>query len=565
MNRIQLLFFCILSTFSYQFASAQCATNTTPTNNCTYGDVINSFTLNSIASTGSGTNPCTNGYVSFSSPVWTLTIGQSYSFSSAVGSSSYPQGLAIWIDLNSNSQYDNSEMLFSSSAAALSHSGSIAIPASATAGNNVRMRVRCGYYATFTAGQACTNSVGSYGETEDFYVNLTSPCAAPNISGQPQSVMTCEAQDVQFSVTATNGTTYQWQVNPGSGWSNVVGANYSGATTSTLNVNDVTIGFNSRQYRCIVTGACNNPVTSNAATLTVNPGPAITSQTMADTICHNAITTLSVNTAGTVTNYKWQMAVATVGVFTDVPNQPPFSGVNTKNLTIVPVPDSLNDYIFRCAVIGGQCPSLNSTPIPMTVLESPVFIEDPEDAHIPPYTDAQFEAASTPGKPVVFYWQASADGINFSNIYDNALYAKTKTPMLTVKAVPLSMSNWWFRCIIKSADPQCGLYYDTSNAAQLKMVVPQDVNDLAANNQIVVYPNPVTGTELFISTQDKIDGVFRATVIDKLGRVVATTEINLSNNKAATIAVGHLAPGIYSLHIADADGKLNATSTFTKQ
>ena len=69
------------------------------------------------------------------------------------------------------------------------------------------------------------------------------------------------------------GATFQWQVstNGGGSWSNVSnGGNYSGATTTILQVSNPTYAMNSYQYRCVVTNACGS-VNSPAATLSVLP------------------------------------------------------------------------------------------------------------------------------------------------------------------------------------------------------------------------------------------------------------------------------------------------------
>ncbi len=75
---------------------------------------------------------------------------------------------------------------------------------------------------------------------------------------------------VTFSVTASgSGTlTYQWR----RGGVNIVnGGGYSGATTRTLTITDVSANHEG-SYRCVVTGECGS-VTSAAATLTVDvPG-----------------------------------------------------------------------------------------------------------------------------------------------------------------------------------------------------------------------------------------------------------------------------------------------------
>jgi hypothetical protein len=51
------------------------------------------------------------------------------------------------------------------------------------------------------------------------------------------------------------GATYQWQVNTGSGYTNVINnSNYSGATTSTLQLSNIPSSWRGYSYKCIVNG-----------------------------------------------------------------------------------------------------------------------------------------------------------------------------------------------------------------------------------------------------------------------------------------------------------------------
>lgn len=105
-------------------------------------------------------------------------------------------------------------------------------------------------------------------------------CVNPVISTQPVSAAACAGSNTSFSVAATNATSYQWQENTGSGFSNIAnGGIYSGATTSTLSLSGITASMNGYQYRCI---AMDLPCSTNSgsATLTVsNPALTIASQT----------------------------------------------------------------------------------------------------------------------------------------------------------------------------------------------------------------------------------------------------------------------------------------------
>ena len=103
-----------------------------------------------------------------------------------------------------------------------------------------------------------------------------------SITTQPANAAACTVQGTAvFTVVATGSApiTYQWQVDNGTGFANVAnGGGYAGATTPTLTLTNIPIGWNGFKYRCAVTGAapCGVVNTNGAATLTVNPLPTIT-------------------------------------------------------------------------------------------------------------------------------------------------------------------------------------------------------------------------------------------------------------------------------------------------
>ena len=66
-----LLFFLISISFTIQSVS-QCSISTNPTNDCSWGDQINAFTLNAISPGGANSGCGANGYNAFNTPVWKL-------------------------------------------------------------------------------------------------------------------------------------------------------------------------------------------------------------------------------------------------------------------------------------------------------------------------------------------------------------------------------------------------------------------------------------------------------------------------------------------------------------
>ncbi|MCD8518245.1 MAG: choice-of-anchor D domain-containing protein, partial [Flavobacterium sp.] len=89
------------------------------------------------------------------------------------------------------------------------------------------------------------------------------------ISTQPSNQSTFVGSTATFSVTASNAAGYQWQINTGSGWSDI-----SGATSASYTTPATTLAMSGYQYQVVVTGnaPCGN-VTSSAAILTVTVAP----------------------------------------------------------------------------------------------------------------------------------------------------------------------------------------------------------------------------------------------------------------------------------------------------
>jgi len=122
-----------------------------------------------------------------------------------------------------------------------------------------------------------TSSTCNYGNGTDVLVDpindfIQSTCTVfATITTQPTNRVVCTGSNTSFTVAATGTNTYQWQVNTGSGYTNIAnGGVYSNATTTTLNITGAVVGMNGYIYRCVVRtsgGCCTN---STGATLTVS-------------------------------------------------------------------------------------------------------------------------------------------------------------------------------------------------------------------------------------------------------------------------------------------------------
>jgi hypothetical protein len=132
------------------------------------------------------------------------------------------------------------------------------------------------YVRAYNSTTMCwsTNAVGPYVVTINPVQNITT---------QPTNSSIVAGANTSFSVVASNATSYQWQVDMGSGFNNVTNvASYSNATTATLNITNTPLSFNNYMYRCVLTKATCADLNSNSVTLLVTaPTPTTTISTTA--------------------------------------------------------------------------------------------------------------------------------------------------------------------------------------------------------------------------------------------------------------------------------------------
>ncbi len=159
-------------------------------------------------------------------------------------------------------------------------------------------------------------------------LTVTTPTA---ITAQPNSTTICFGQNANFTSNATGaGVTYQWQVSTDGGttWTNI-----TGATNRNYNITAPALSLSNNKYRVIATvatGACPGSVTSNVATLVVNPTPVVAATSNLTNVCTGSPVTL---TASGATTYNWtpgNLTGATVTVNPIVsPSNPGTALVNT--------------------------------------------------------------------------------------------------------------------------------------------------------------------------------------------------------------------------------------------
>ena len=334
--------------------------------------------------------------------------------------------------------------------------------------------------------------------------------AATSISGQPGNSTICAGANTTFSVTATGTTlTYQWQLstNGGGSWNNLSnGAPYSGVSTSTLTITGASAAINTYQYRCVVSSTCSSPLNSNAGTLTVNTGPAITGQPSNVTVCSGNNVSFSVTATGGGLTYQWQESTNGGGSWNNLVNGATYSGVTTATLTITPATAGMDTYQYRC-VVSGACPSpVNSNAAVLSVGAALNITSQPANSTVCAGTNTSFTIA-TSGAVISYQWQESINGGgSWNNITNGGIYGGATTVTLTLTGVTAGMNSYQYRCVVTGSCPSINSNAGILTVTTAPAVTSQPSNSTICATQNTSFATTATGTGLTYQWQVSIPG-----------------------------------------------------------
>ena len=200
-----------LSSGTISFFTGYCVPTTVT--GCSMGDLIASVQLNTLSNVTGST--CTAEYNNYTgNPALTTTLLPSSSYNCVIGTSTYGQDFAVWIDYNDDLVFDVSERVGYTTAT---------VPANSTATFNItlactppsgthRMRVRSAYA---TAGVSITPcGTQSYGEIEDYLVTIAAAPACPNPGVMTTVTPSFTSVALSWSAGCATGTSYDFQYGP---------------------------------------------------------------------------------------------------------------------------------------------------------------------------------------------------------------------------------------------------------------------------------------------------------------------------------------------------------------
>ena len=402
---------------------------------------------------------------------------------------------------------------------------------------------------TVTLNNTSTLSAGTYSvtvtgiasgapnQTRDLTFTITAG-AGPTITTHPFPQTVCAGGNVTFSVAAIgSGLTYQWQLstNGGASYSNI-----GGATGTSYTINGALASQNNYMYRCIVSIQCGSS-TSNAATLTVNTPPAISTQPQSATLCTGSNNTFSVTATGSGLTYQWQLSTNGGGTFNDI------AGATSSSYTVSGVTTGMSNYQYR-VVVSGTCPSpVTSSAAVLTVISPVTVTTQPSAATVCDPGNTSFTVAGS-GSGVIYQWQLSTDGgANYSNIANGGVYTGATSATLSLTGVSVVMNNYRYRCLLSNATCTTPAISTavvlTVNTVPALSSQPQDVTLCSGSNN--TFTVTATGSGLTYQWQLSTDGgtsfnnIIGAT---SSSYTVSGTTVGMNNNRYRCVVSGACTP-----------------------
>lgn len=231
----------------------------------------------------------------------------------------------------------------------------------------------------------------------------------PAVTGSPTSEADCPGSNISFTCTATGtSVSYQWQEFT-TVWNNLSnGGSYSGVTTNTLTISNITTTLNGRVYRCIIGGACSPADTTDTATITVYPNPNITGSSNSP-VCEEDNLQLNSTSTTSGVSYSWTG-----------PNS--FSSTLQNPAIASPVVAHTGNFVVTATVTATGCTA--QATVPVVVKLKPATPTLTSNSAVCTGYDIELTANSTTGS--TYSWTGPQ---NFSSPLQNPKRLNANNPM----------------------------------------------------------------------------------------------------------------------------------------
>ncbi|MFE3847058.1 T9SS sorting signal type C domain-containing protein [Flavobacterium sp. LB3P45] len=283
------------------------------------------------------------------------------------------------------------------------------------------------------------------------------------------NVSACIGATAIFTVsTSGSSPSYQWEVNMGSGWSDLSNnAFYSGVNTANLGVNNITAGMNNYKFRAKITaGGCTEK--GNYGFLTVRTSPSITTQPINQLDCEKRSVNFSVVAAGTGLTYSWKYkkladaSFTTITVGTSNVSNPETSTISIANIGSAQFP---NGTQFQVVVSNGTCDVSSS----LATLSVNLITDITSGTTVTLcYGSNHFYTVTImdPSNVVSYKWKKSVTSGVWNDVVDGTHYSGTSTATLNIiNGTPNESAEYRVYITFRSSGADCNVSSDSRTRA----------------------------------------------------------------------------------------------------
>jgi hypothetical protein len=233
---------------------------------------------------------------------------------------------------------------------------------------------------------------------------LVEPELAPAVTSSPSSASVVAGEGATFTASASGvpAPTVQWEVSTDSGSTWASDTTDGGNNTGMLTV-ATTAAMNGYVYRALFTNLLGT-ARSEAATLTVNTAPVVTSSPLSTSVVAGENATFSAAASGAPPpQVQWQISTNGGSQWEEI------SGATSDTLTFATAPAANGDQLR--AVFKNSVGEVTSAVATLTVgAAPPVITENPLSTSVVVGENATFSAAASGTPPLTVQWQYSSDG-----------------------------------------------------------------------------------------------------------------------------------------------------------
>jgi len=267
----------------------------------------------------------------------------------------------------------------------------------------------------------------------------------------------------------------------------------------------------------------------------------IATQPANTSICNNGSGTITVGTTGTGLTYQWQVSTNGGGLYTNISNAAPYSGVTSNTLLITGATPAMNGYKYR-VVINGICtpPNLTSTGATLSVNNPAAITANPSNAIVCEASPASFTVVASGSSPT-YQWQVSTDGgFNYTDIPG----ATGATLSFAAVTNDMSLNRYRAKAIVAS----CGSV--TSGAAILKVnplpavtLSSAPLSQLQPGLTTTLYTtsNPAGASYVWMNNGTVVPGATASTYVANLNGfgvyTVKVTDVNGCSSTTSKLAI----------------------------